>query len=325
MKSVHVLPRAVLTAAVVFCLAILGPLTPAASAAGPVAVAPIDGPVTRSFDPPALNWGTGHRGVDLAVTPGELVVAAMAGTVTFAGTVVDRGVVTILHDTRATTYEPVTPLVAKGDIVYAGTPIGVLAPGHSPCPADACLHWGLKEGSTYLNPLSLLRAGPVRLLPGDGLVKVQQRKTEWEDLVAQAAATGVVSAAGLVRPAFGSFSSGFGMRIHPITQVWTFHNGLDIAATCGTPILAAAAGVVTEEYYSDAYGNRLIIDHGTIDGHQLVTSYNHAEGYVVAVGDTVQQGQVIGSIGTTGSSTGCHLHFQTWVDGELADPAKLLP
>lgn len=124
--------------------------------------------VTRRFDPPAQRWLPGHRGVDLAGTPGAVVDAAGPGTVYFAGPVAGRGVVSVAHpDGLRTTYEPVTPVVAAGDRVAAGDPIGVLDSGHAGCPVDTCLHWGLRRGDDYLDPLALLGLGRIRLLPRD--------------------------------------------------------------------------------------------------------------------------------------------------------------
>jgi murein DD-endopeptidase MepM/ murein hydrolase activator NlpD len=89
--------------------------------------------------------------------------------------------------------------------------------------------------------------------------------------------------------------------------------------------MAAAPGRVVEVSYSSGWGNRVVIDHGVINGQALKTSYNHAASYQVAVGDTVARGQVIGAVGSTGVSTGCHLHFQVWLDGRATDPASVLP
>jgi murein DD-endopeptidase MepM/ murein hydrolase activator NlpD len=129
---------------------------------------PLDGQpaVVRRFDPPPQPWLPGHRGVDLAAAPGAAVRSAGPGTVAFAGMVAGRGVVSVDHPNGLrTTYEPVEPSVAAGSAVAAGTPIGVLAAGHAGCPVDACLHWGLRRGEQYLDPLLLLGFGRVRLLP----------------------------------------------------------------------------------------------------------------------------------------------------------------
>jgi murein DD-endopeptidase MepM/ murein hydrolase activator NlpD len=122
--------------------------------------------VVRSFDPPPRPWLAGHRGVDLAGTPGATVTAARAGTVAFAGVLAGRGVVSVAHaGGLRTTYEPVTPGVRAGDAVAAGAAIGTLTAGHPGCPATACLHWGLRRGDAYLDPLVLVGRGRVRLLP----------------------------------------------------------------------------------------------------------------------------------------------------------------
>jgi murein DD-endopeptidase MepM/ murein hydrolase activator NlpD len=122
--------------------------------------------VTRSFDPPPTRYAAGHRGVDLAGAAGRPVMASGEGVVAFAGFVAGRPVVSVEHaGGLRTTYEPVQPGVAAGQGVARGAPLGVLVPGHAGCPVEACLHWGLRRGETYLDPLSLLRPPRVRLLP----------------------------------------------------------------------------------------------------------------------------------------------------------------
>lgn len=125
----------------------------------PVVVAP--------FVAPAGPFAAGHRGVDLAAAVGAEVLAAGPGTVAFAGPVAGRPVVSIDHPGGLrTTYEPVTPVVARGDPVAVGDPVGTVAaaPGH--CLPATCLHWGLRRGETYLDPLGLVGGGAaVRLLP----------------------------------------------------------------------------------------------------------------------------------------------------------------
>ncbi|MDQ1709752.1 MAG: hypothetical protein QOG49_1137, partial [Frankiaceae bacterium] len=124
--------------------------------------------VSRGFDPPATRYGPGHRGADLPGRPGQPVLAAGAGRISYAGMLAGRGVVVVVHDGGLrTTYEPVMATVSAGAVVGVGDAIGVLRPGHEPArPSSGVLHWGLLRGETYLDPMSLLAAAkPVRLLP----------------------------------------------------------------------------------------------------------------------------------------------------------------
>ena len=120
-------------------------------------------------------------------------------------------------------------------------------------------------------------------------------------------------------------TSGFGLRVSPLTgTAGEFHWGQDFAAACGTRVYAADAGVVRAVgWHPWGGGNRVEIDHG----NGLITTYNHLEGIAVKKGDSVQVGEVIAKVGTTGSSTGCHLHFETIRNGVHANPLewKLLP
>lgn len=123
-------------------------------------------PVLRRFDPPASPYGPGHRGVDLGGSPGDPVLAAGPGVVVHAGGVAGRGVVSVQHaNGLRTTYEPLAVAVEPGATVARGARLGQLLGGHAGCPWPACLHWGLRRADTYLDPLTLLRPGPVRLLP----------------------------------------------------------------------------------------------------------------------------------------------------------------
>lgn len=121
-------------------------------------------------------------------------------------------------------------------------------------------------------------------------------------------------------PVEGRISSGFGYRRHPITGLRSFHYGIDITANRGTAVEAAGSGVVVFSGWSGAYGKVVIISHGY--GYETVYAHNNT--LLVEVGDVVDKGQVISKVGTTGSSTGPHLHFEIRYDGEAIDPTGVL-
>ena len=165
------------------------------SPADPVGVWPLHPApeVVAGFDPPDSPYGAGHRGVDLAGAPGQPVRSALPGTVTFAGTLAGRGVIVVSHGATRTTYEPVAASVSLGAVVAAGDRIGVLQLPGSHCFPRACLHWGWIRNAddVYLDPLQLVGAGPVRLLPlwrdapagwvrpADGLVGMPAAGVRW--------------------------------------------------------------------------------------------------------------------------------------------------
>jgi murein DD-endopeptidase MepM/ murein hydrolase activator NlpD len=120
--------------------------------------------------------------------------------------------------------------------------------------------------------------------------------------------------------AVGHLGSPFGWRIDPFTGRSALHTGMDFQAEPGTPILAAAGGVVVTQELHPAYGNMIEIDHG----NDLITRYAHASKVFVKQGDVVKRGQQIAAVGTTGRSTGPHLHFEVLVHGLPQDPHKFL-
>ncbi|MCX2746539.1 peptidoglycan DD-metalloendopeptidase family protein [Arthrobacter sp. MI7-26] len=138
---------------------------------------------------------------------------------------------------------------------------------------------------------------------------------------------------GLIHPVPGNIpiTSGFGWRATPpgtidfYGQGGYMHTGIDFGAPCGTPVYAAAAGTVfSAGWGNDGGGNRVKISHGVINGDSLTTIYYHNTSVVVSSGQQVSQGQLIAYSGTTGNSTGCHVHFETWVNGQATDPMNLL-
>ena len=112
--------------------------------------------------------------------------------------------------------------------------------------------------------------------------------------------------------------------MHPIYRYWGLHDGTDFGAPCGSPLYAVADGTVMEAYYSPVYGQRLYVNLGMVEGQFLTAVYNHASDYGVAPGDKVQRGQVLGQVGSTGWSTGCHLHFTMLANGKPVDPMGLI-
>ena len=121
--------------------------------------------IVRGDDPPPRPWLSGHRGVDMAARPAQPVYAAGAGRVGYAGRLAGRGVVTVVHGALRTSYLPVRPAVRAGQRVTAGQRLGAVDDVRGHCGRVLCLHWGLRRGLVYLDPLSLLGRGPVRLLP----------------------------------------------------------------------------------------------------------------------------------------------------------------
>lgn len=160
---------------------------PRGTGAWPLSPAPA---VVHGFDPPGSEFGAGHRGVDLAGAAGQVVGAALPGQVTFAGRLAGRGVVVVGHGATRTTYEPVRATVRVGDLVDAGTPLGVLELPLSHCYPGACLHWGWLRGETYLDPLELVGTGRVRLLPLSGLRPVPASPVEGPGMPAPPPASG---------------------------------------------------------------------------------------------------------------------------------------
>lgn len=128
----------------------------------------------------------------------------------------------------------------------------------------------------------------------------------------------------LLQPVSGYLTSSYGMRLHPVYKRWTLHDGTDWGASCGTPIRAAASGTVVDAYYNSAYGNRVIVDHGYKRGVGLATTYNHLSSFSTYAGQHVERGEVIGYVGSTGYSTGCHLHFMVLENGSPVNPMNWL-
>jgi murein DD-endopeptidase MepM/ murein hydrolase activator NlpD len=169
----------------------------------------------------------------------------------------------------------------------------------------------------------------------DALDTLSEARERYEEAVAALAAEsariqGVIQGTGssgsgqyggeLYWPTSGAIVSGFGYRTHPVYGTTRFHSGVDIGGACGQPIFAAEDGTVISAGYNGGYGNATVIDHG----NGLSTLYGHQSSLSVSSGQTVSRAQQIGLVGTTGLSTGCHLHFEVRVNGAPVDPVPYL-
>ncbi len=122
-------------------------------------------------------------------------------------------------------------------------------------------------------------------------------------------------------PAYGMLTSEFGYRRSPFSRRWKFHSGIDIAGPRGTPIFAVAPGAVSFAGYNSGYGRMIEIDHG----YGVTTRYAHNTSHFVREGDVVDVGERIATIGSTGRTTGPHLHFELVIDGQAVDPMEYMP
>lgn len=298
-----VLPMRTLTILLAACL-LWGGAVPAGAAALHLQP-PVPGRSVVLFDGAVTRYSAGHRGVDLAATPGQTVRASAAGIVLFAGMVAGRPTISVDHGGGVrTTYTPAVASVARGAGVEQGQVIGFV--GSDAHCRSRCLHWGLTDGMDHFDPMAHLLVPAIRLLPR-GSTPPPRR-----------ALVSVLPGGGL--PVAGRLSSPFGMRVHPITGVRKLHDGSDIAAPCGTTVVSPWPGRVTAVEFHPAYGNRVIVEHGGIR-----TGYAHLRGLEVHVGQELTAGARLGAVGSTGLSTGCHLHWMAWRNGTLVDPMGLAP
>lgn len=280
----------------------------AAAREGLVLVPPVNGEVVTAFDGGTSPYSKGHRGVDLAAAAGEPVHASAPGVVFFSGRVAGRPSVSVDHGNGLrTTYTPVLGTLPVGTVVTTGQVIGHLdAIPH--CAPDFCLHWGLTDGTVYHDPMLHLATPQVRLLPNGSRPKPIPSLPAAE-----------VSLPRGSPPVDGPVTSPFGMRVHPVTGVYKLHDGVDFGASCGTPIRLPWAGRVVAARYDGGYGNRVIVEHA---GRR--TAYAHLPRIDVEVGQELAAGATVGVVGSTGYSTGCHLHWMAWLNDRLVDPLTLL-
>lgn len=154
----------------------------------------------------------------------------------------------------------------------------------------------------------------------DELDVLEAEQAKIEELIAERARQEGSAPGILMRPVPGPISSSFGPRLHPILGYTRMHTGIDMSAGQGDPIVAAAGGVVILAGYNGGYGNTVMIDHGG----GMVTLYAHQSSLAVVYGQTVATGDLVGYIGSTGLSTGPHLHFEVRLNGSPVDPAPYL-
>ena len=152
--------------------------------------------------------------------------------------------------------------------------------------------------------------------------RIQGALRDWDD---KNGGGGDYAGGNLRMPVHGWKSSNFGNRYDPYYRVWQLHAGTDFAAGGGTPIYAAAGGRVVQAGWSGGYGNYTCINHGKRGGRSFSTCYGHQSKMLVYPGEYVRRGEVIGRVGTTGASTGFHLHFETRLDGVPKNPLNYLP
>jgi len=125
-------------------------------------------------------------------------------------------------------------------------------------------------------------------------------------------------------PSSGYISSGYGIRMHPVFRVMRQHWGIDIGAAHGASVIASDSGRVITSAYNSSYGNYIVISHGNVNGVTMTTLYAHLSSRKVSEGANVVKGQVIGLVGSTGVSTGPHLHFEVTVNGSRVNPQSRL-
>jgi murein DD-endopeptidase MepM/ murein hydrolase activator NlpD len=197
---------------------------------------------------------------------------------------------------------------------------------------DGGINMAALAAANHLTEDSPLRVGQVVTVPPPGTRTSGRLKVTLNQALRDRTAiaapppsegTGTQSGAyrfGMVWPSAGIVSSRFGWRLHPIFRTREFHTGVDIATRWGSPVLAARDGIVQFVGWMTGYGRLVVVNHG----NGLVTFYSHLSSALVAYGQRVSQGQIIGRIGSTGWSTGPHLFFEVRRDGVPVDPTRYL-
>ena len=208
-------------------------------------------------------------------------------------------------------------------LVFRTLPAGILAAAAlmGASPAAAQTEATAAQISATVHRLS---DGPDSPL-GKGDEEFTQLFVSWKSLdngtgIAMPAARPSVSVPSRSPLAAMTLTSGYGMRNHPVLGGRRNHKGLDLAAPMGTPVYAPADGLVARADWFSSYGNYIQLEHGG----ELQTRFGHLSGFAVHAGDTVHKGDLIGYVGSTGRSTGPHLHYEVRVAGEAVDPTPYL-
>ena len=166
-----------------------------------------------------------------------------------------------------------------------------------------------------IDQLAILRNTAMSGVAGAGIAASYEHfgrltTSDWERL----------AAAPSLWPVEGAITSSFGERIDPFNGEGAFHTGVDISTAYGTPIIAPADGVIRETGFINGYGRTIILDHG----HSITTLYGHLSGFAVGEGESVHRGDVIGYVGSSGRSTGSHLHYEVRIHDTPVNPHKYL-
>ena len=173
----------------------------------------------------------------------------------------------------------------------------------------------------YLNQRALLEKYDAQIEEIEGeIASLEKEQASIKKLIAQQAKALGSAPGALARPVPGAISSGFGPRVHPIHGYTLMHNGVDMNGGSGQTIVAASSGTIIFAGVKGGYGNTIMVDHGG----GMVTLYAHQSEFAVSAGQSVKRGQTIGYVGSTGVSTGPHLHFEVRINGNPVDPAKYL-
>lgn len=160
----------------------------------------------------------------------------------------------------------------------------------------------------------------------DEIAELARKEREREESSGSGGAQPAVtpSGSGWTRPVGERLNSNFGWRVHPIYRTRRLHAGVDFPSACGVPVGATQSGRVIQRTYNRGAGNKIVLSHGIHNGKLITSSYHHLQGFALPVGASVSAGQTVGYVGTTGSSTGCHLHFEIHEDGNAVNPAKYI-